>query len=264
MRRFVVIGLVVACLSLLFFTIGETAIEDNLVLHLPFDEGQGNAVKDKSGKGNNGVVRRANWVEGKSGKALEFNGKDSFVEIQDSDSLNPTTGTFAAWIKPGKQAPTQWGSNGIVDKWEQAGDFKGYLIQSGASAAEGPKKGFERIGFLIGAGGDYKIIPVLDLSVDTWSHIAMTWDGKIMAVYINGKGVGEEKVKMVPAIGPMFIGKRAHGANGFFTGIVDEVAVFNKELSPAEIQRIMRSVLAVSSSGKVAVTWGIMKDWLVR
>ena len=69
---------------------------------------------------------------------------------------------------------------------------------------------------------------------------------------------------MVPAIGPMFIGKRAHGANGFFTGIVDEVAVFNKALSPAEIQRIMRSVLAVSSSGKVAVTWGIMKDWLVR
>ena len=97
MRRFVVIGLVVACLSLLFFTIGETAIEDNLVLHLPFDEGKGDPVEDKSGKGNNGAIQGgAKWVEGKSGKALESSGKDSFVEIQDSASLNPTTGTFAA------------------------------------------------------------------------------------------------------------------------------------------------------------------------
>ncbi len=116
-------------------------------LYLPFDEGQGSAAEDRSGNRNHGVVRGgAKWVDGRLGKALEFNGTDSFVEIEDDETLNPADGlTVAAWVKPYKRI--EYG--GIVDKWQQDGgrSFKGYLIQSSLSSS---------VSTLIGAGDAYK------------------------------------------------------------------------------------------------------------
>ncbi len=120
-------------------------LKENQVLYLPFDEGKGSVVEDRSEKGNNGVIHGgAKWVDGKFGKALEFNGTDSFVEIQDDDSLNPADGlTVAAWVKAYKKV----NYGGIVDRWEQdAKTFKGYLIQSSSSYS---------VATLIGAGDAY-------------------------------------------------------------------------------------------------------------
>ncbi|MGI6418496.1 MAG: LamG-like jellyroll fold domain-containing protein [Thermoguttaceae bacterium] len=120
-------------------------------LHLPFDEGQGNAAEDRSDNRNHGALRGgAKWVDGKLGKALEFNGTDSFVEIANDEALNSVDGlTVSAWVKPYKRV--EYG--GIVDKWEQDGGraFKGYLIQSSLTSS---------ISTLIGAGDAYKSVKI--------------------------------------------------------------------------------------------------------
>lgn len=264
MRRFV-IGLVLTGLSILLCNIGETAVKDSLVLYFPFDEGKGDTVEDKSGNGNNGVIRGgAKWVDGKSGKALEFNGQDSFVEVQDSESLTPATGTVAFWVKTQEQNPTEWGSCGIVDKWEQVGaTYKGYLIQAGAVPASGiaPEEGCEVISLIVGEGANMLKLRITNTPLDKWSHIALMWDGKAATAYLNGEIVAEGDIGITPAVGQMFIGKREHGAVDFFTGIIDEVAVFSKVLSSEEVRGVMSRVSAVDPSGKTAVTWGVLKQY---
>ena len=50
--------------------IAQNTMAQNLVLYLPFDEGAGTTVKDLSGNGNNGTIKGATWVDGKTGKAV--------------------------------------------------------------------------------------------------------------------------------------------------------------------------------------------------
>ena len=78
-----------------------------------------------------------------------------------------------------------------------------------------------------------------DKNVGVWHHIAMTWDGDRMTAYLDGKAAGEAAVKMAPAAGPMFIGKRGHGVTSFFNGLIDEVLIYNRPLSSEEIQGAM-------------------------
>jgi hypothetical protein len=254
--------------SLLLCSIGEAAFRDDLVLYFPFDEGNGDTVEDKSGKGNNGLIQGgANWVDGVSGMALEFNGEDSFVEVQDDESLSPAAGTVTFWVKPQEQNETEWGSCGIVDKWEQVGStYNGYLIQAGAVPASGlePEEGSELVSLIVGEGANMLKLRITNAPLDKWSHIALTWDGGTVAAYLNGTVVSEGDMGFEPAVGQMFIGKREHGAVDFFRGVVDEVAVFNEMLGAGEIQLVMNSVLAVNPSGKAASAWGVLKEGFAR
>ncbi|KKL04273.1 hypothetical protein LCGC14_2617730, partial [marine sediment metagenome] len=63
--------------------------ETGLVLHYTFDKGAGDTVRDKSGQGNDGeILGGTRWVKGKFGSALEFNGKDGYVDCGAKPSLN--------------------------------------------------------------------------------------------------------------------------------------------------------------------------------
>ena len=75
---------------------------DSLKLYLPFEEGKGKVAKDKSGNGNDGTLEdETKWINGKYGKAIYLNGKDSGVTVPDWDSLDtPNEITFEAWIYP--------------------------------------------------------------------------------------------------------------------------------------------------------------------
>ena len=77
---------------------------DGLVLHLSFDKNsiQGDTVKDLSEEGNDGTINgAAKTVAGKHGEALEFDGKDDFVEVPLEDSITFSTGdSFRRGLKP--------------------------------------------------------------------------------------------------------------------------------------------------------------------
>jgi len=75
-----------------------------LVGYWRFEEGVGTTVKDSSGYGNNGILENSDgdeWVEGRFGQALEFDGSDDYVDCGNDSSLNtPDAITIEAWIKP--------------------------------------------------------------------------------------------------------------------------------------------------------------------
>src|SRR5262249_17783943 len=66
------------------------------------DEGSGTTTADQSGNHNNGTLSNATWsASGKFGKALSFNGTNSFVSVPDANSLDLTSGlTVEGWVKP--------------------------------------------------------------------------------------------------------------------------------------------------------------------
>ena len=80
-----------------------------LVAAYSFEEGSGATVADVSGNINTGAISGATWTtQGKFGRALSFNGSSSWIRVNDSNSLDLTTGmTLEAWVYP-TTTPSGW------------------------------------------------------------------------------------------------------------------------------------------------------------
>ena len=85
MRAYILLSLILIILVPAF---AAAQIDDSLILYLSFDEGNGEDAFDTSNYGNNGVLNGGpEWVDGRFGKALKFDGVDDYVEIPDNESL---------------------------------------------------------------------------------------------------------------------------------------------------------------------------------
>ena len=87
---------------------------DNITGMWLFNEGKGNTATDTSGNGNDGEIHGAKWVDGKFGKALEFNGTDNWVEVPHSDTVGFKAGvsfTITLHFKGTKVAGALVGKN---------------------------------------------------------------------------------------------------------------------------------------------------------
>jgi PKD repeat protein len=187
------------------------------------DEGR---VRDASGNGNDGSVRGAVLgAEGRFGAALQLDGVDDWVTIADADSLDLNeTLTLEAWVKPSNVGNT-WQS--VVIK-EQAGAASYYL--SAASHFGGPAGGI----FI----GDEQIATAnRPLVAEEWTHLATTYDGTVLKLYVNGTLAREHPVAgwIQQSDGVLRIGGNSIWGE-YFGGLIDEVRVYNRALAVDEIQ----------------------------
>jgi len=246
-----------------------SVLDPALVLYMPFEEGAGETTKDMSGKGNDGKFAGGiKWtVNGKIGKALEFNGIDSYVTIQSSDSLQPDDSDFTieAWINA-DPASVDWAR--VVDKFYGTGYCLGKV---GAEVTIGSE-------FVGNANSFGSTTPVFDKK---WHHVAVvrdikTIEGEVMSflyIYVDGKNEGRT---IPPNINlhnqdttPVRIGAGdqccAEGPPEdvayFFKGIIDEVAIYKKALTEDELKKDMLQgiTVAVELSEKLAATWAEIK-----
>ena len=235
-------------------------LKNGLVLYLSFDEGQGDVAKDLSGKNNHGVIQKAKWVDGKFGKALSFNGTDSFVEIKFSNDFIITEAiTLAAWVTANVPFDPVW--HGVINARKST--YGPFLMQTGgASKAE--------IGLYL--GGAWTWLRSTDsLEPNVFHHVVGVYDLKDgLHIYFDGKlndgegsaGAKPAKIDETTDEG-IFIGHNYSLAGRFWDGIIDEVAIYNRALSAAEVEQLFKAPpvsSAVDSSGKLAVTWGKMKN----
>jgi len=224
---------------------------NELVLHLSFDEGAGSIAKDAS-KFKNDCALKGNpkWIDGKFGKALEFDGA-TWGEVADSDSLDLTGAmTIEAWVKmygggEGTQSAVEKGSAWIDGEYNLAALYSNGTILQMKDLPE--ECNDDNIGSSI--------------QDNNWHFLVGTWDGGTIKLYIDGK-----LDKEMPCAGtlltnnePLFIGARG-GTQRFLIGALDEIKVYNYALSEAELARDMQSpVAAVEPNGKLATTWSIIK-----
>ena len=219
-------------------TVANTAVgspqPSGLVAAYGFAEGAGPTVADSSGNGNTGTISGATWTtQGKFGSALVFGGTTAGVTVPGgAASLRLTTGmTLEAWVYP-TAAATNWST--VVMK-EQPGDLV-YTLYAGSPANQ-PNV---YLNTATDASSERGIAGPSALPLNTWSHLAGTYDGATLRLYLNGVLVASQAVTgaMVSSTGALRIG--GNGVWGeYFTGRIDEVRIYNRALSAAEIQRDM-------------------------
>ena len=196
------------------------------MLALGLNENSGTTVVDASGQNNTGTGLNTTWTAGRYGRGLAFNGSNSWVTVNSSASLNLVNAlTLEAWVSPAV-------SNGwrtIIFKELDA------IYELYASSSSGPGAG-------VNIGGYQEVFSGTRLPTNTWSHVATTWDGTTLRLYVNGVQVASRAVAgtLSATSNPLRIGGNANWGE-YFAGTIDEVRVYNRALSAAEIQADMNA-----------------------
>ena len=222
-----------------------------------FDDGGGNVAKDSSNNSYDGkLMNGPKWVKGKFGMALEFDGKDDYVDCGIDENLNVNTFTLMTWILPTSiDASTH---EMIAGKGWSATERSYYLsLYQGKAFVSFRNPGNT-------AQADVQGNTALQKS--TWYHIAGTHnreDNKA-AIYVNGVKENEKDIDydVMVTPKPLWIGNIGDHTL-YFNGIIDDVGLFNVALTEYDIKSVMtkglRSVAAVSHAGKLATAWGVIK-----
>lgn len=216
-----------------------------LVALYSFSEGSGAVVHDTSGAGNDGVLAGATWTNsGKSGSALVFSGT-SWVTVPNSASLNPAKGiTLEAWVNPSSlDSADSWVT--VVAK-ERTQDLSyGLFATSRASSFSPPVPA----GLVFASGYARLVFGPSVIPINVWTHLATTYDGANLRLFVNGVLVATTLISGTLDSGdqPLRIGGNSPWGE-YFTGVIDEVRVYNRALSQNEIQSDLQGL------GNVAVT----------
>jgi hypothetical protein len=189
-----------------------------------FNAGSGSTAADASGRGNTGTLIGPTWTTaGRFGGALTFDGVNDRVDVRDTPSLDLTQAvTIEAWVQPS----TNSGWRSLVVK-ERAGG-RAYSLY--ASDGSGRPASYLRLKSEIG------LTAPTALPLNTWSHVATTYDGATHRLYINGV-----QVASVARNGKLGTSARSLGIGGnsvfseWFSGTIDEVRVYGRALTAAEI-----------------------------
>ncbi|MEI6576281.1 MAG: LamG-like jellyroll fold domain-containing protein [Bacteroidota bacterium] len=175
--------------------------------------------------------------------SMNFNGISTNIAIYNTTSLDITDHlTVEAWINAAQWATSSW-SGSIVSKdgWS-AGEF-GFALRAGGTG---------ELSFIIGgwnpnntaASWQEVISPLGSMTLNTWYHVAGTFDGEKVKSYINGILVDSLSFTgtiLTSAGFPMRIGEFCDTAHGtrYWNGLIDEVRVWHRVLGAAELQAHM-------------------------
>ncbi|MFT6244026.1 MAG: hypothetical protein ACJA0U_001645 [Salibacteraceae bacterium] len=164
-----------------------------------------------------------------SGNAFDFN--SNYISIPHDASINPDYITLEAWIKADSWATNVW-ENVIISKdgW-QTGD-EGYVLRAGAN-------GTLSFNFSLGAAWTELNSAPGAMVIGQWYHVAGTFDGTTMKIYINGVEVGAQAASGIVNTGTydLTIGRAAYtiGGTRYFDGMIDEVRVWSEGLPQSSI-----------------------------
>ncbi|MGW4425943.1 LamG-like jellyroll fold domain-containing protein [Streptosporangium sp. NPDC004631] len=211
------------------FTIGN-APSDGLVAAYGMEEGVGFTVADTSGNNNTGTAGAVTWVSGKYGNALSFGGAGgSWVTVPHSTSLRLSTGmTLSAWVNPSAAD----GYRTVLMKDHANGSAYG-LYASNGTAPSGWALKPDAIGHNIVNG-------VSTLPLNTWSHVAVTYDGTVIRLYVNGNEAGQVAAtgNLIDDGGALHLGGDTKWGE-YFSGLIDEVRIYDRAQTTAQIQTDM-------------------------
>ena len=240
--------------SLTIVNLSHAGLDDkSLVLYLSFDEGKGKTAKDGSQHGHDGeLIAGPKWVDGKFEKALQFTGTDgSHVMVPIEDALQTLkTLSIAFWVKRGETKDQIRDWNYMIG----AGSLKWHVIF---------KKGGEKTYFWTKSGGTWGQKGISDdIQPEDWVHITATHDTKSnVTIYFDGKkaGGGGKPPEIDEIDGSFMVGAR-HPGQEFFTGIIDDVFLFNRVIDKNEIKEIMdQTFLPVQPADRVTTSWAHIK-----
>jgi hypothetical protein len=207
-----------------------------LVAAYSFNEGTGTSLTDRTGRGHTGTISGAAWTtQGRFGSALSFDGVNDRVTVADANDLDFTTAlTLEAWVYPTTLGSTAWRT--VLLKERSGGEvYNLYAHAESATAAYVVRAA--QSGTPLDARGP-------QLALNTWSHLAVTYDGTTLRLYINGTQVGTRAAAspLLTSSGVLRLGGNSIWGE-YFKGRLDEIRIYNRALTPSEIQSDMNTAI---------------------
>ena len=216
-------------------------VTNGLVGCWKFDEGSGVTAVDSSSSGNNGSIVNATYSDDTFSQsfspfALRFNSTHSgnaysYVKILDSPSLRPSSGlTLAAWVKAGTYEARM---RHIISKQYGSSNHDSFVLW------------YHDDGRLWFSLDDVGYITIEQPPVNEWHHIIATYNGSFMRLYVDGvEQVSGAATGSIPYDdNPVLIGADSnqadHTPDEGWNGTIDEVLIYNRALSQAEIAQIV-------------------------
>jgi len=242
----------------------------NLTLFLSFDEGSGTIAYDFSGNENNGTLYNGsticsgqdcpNWVDGKFGKALSFDGINDYVEVLLSSGL-----------------PIYYSSAFSVEMWVKGAPQSGnYLYAEGNSSTDTPTWGFytqpvppyNKLKVIVRDDAGTIILDKTFTKVifdNNWHHIVYVDNQGNVSLYVDG--TLDDTATYVR--GTLTLNKASIAAQSrttvesFFNGTIDEVRIYNRALSEEEIKAEYEAGIKKLSSSGTQTIFSTFSPYLV-
>lgn len=226
MRPLILTGFMVSLFSINV----HSGIEDGLIVYHPLDDMDGVTASDASGNDHNGsligfATGGTEWVAGKTGNGLELGG--GYVEVSDLPTMESTT--WAAWVRVTSESP-----------------FGAAISATFEGAAAGHSLGFHSGGNVLKPrilwnhnNGFVSLIAEDPVVIGEWNHLALTYDAgeESIILYVNGEQALTGNVGTTP-FSSINLGRREASQNSPLDGALDDVAIFDRPLTPEEIMSL--------------------------
>ena len=224
---------------------------DGLVAFYAFE----NDATDSSGNGLNGtLVGDAGFAEGPAGygMALNLDGDGDYVDCGLDPKFDITEEiTFTYWIKA---VALDKGWNTVLSRGDDSWRSSRAGTENFMEAAVG------------GTSGNYLFGKTL-VDDDKWHHVGAVYDGEIFSLYVDGELDGSEEStgSITVSSYPLYIGNNSQNTDREWTGLIDEVIIYDRALSTGEVRylagkRAMDDVLGPDVTGPGDVVQGIPND----
>jgi len=211
---------------------GQQPDDYGLVGSWSFDEGEGGTTYDRSGNGNDGSLENGIlWTSGVSGSALLFDGEDDYVDILDDDALDLTSEyTVSAWVKPHFYASSNYltvlskGSNDYGSGYELTTEQDSKFCFTGSDS-----------------GTNTDVVTSTNAwQPNQWYFVVVTRNAMNFSIFVDGEDdLGSKVADGLLSANDLNlqIGKNWQTVNArkYFDGVIDEVKIYNRSFSSAEI-----------------------------
>ena len=240
-------------------------VQDGLISYWSFNEDtiKGDTLNDLWGDNHGTLIEAPQVVKGIYGQALEFTG-ENHVDVPDSESLDIATGEVSVTAWALRTGPGKTERGGIIEKGnggitntplllrEWTGGTVDFEVRNEITEPKWPKLQSDSVALVDGE----------------WVFLAGTYDGKVEKIYINSKldatmdyaegfGTNDEMLR---------IGWDPFSPDRHFVGIIDEIAIYDRALTPDEVKQNENAALglAVTPAGKLSATWAEIKAQKTR
>jgi sucrose-6-phosphate hydrolase SacC (GH32 family) len=216
-----------------------------IVIHLPFNETSGTTSADVTGHAWNAtLVNGASRVAGKGGNAVSLSGSSQYVSLPAGALYSLTDFTISAWVKIS-----------TLSQWSRVFDFgtgtTNYMFLTPKAGGTG------NVRFAITTGsGEQQINGTAPLPTGAWTHVAVSVQGSLGILYVNGVEVGRNSAmtknpSLLNVTTQNWLGRSQFSGDPYLNGQIDDFRVYSGGLSASAIQALAND----GAPGALASPW---------